>query len=245
MKKETCISSSPEACDRLSHSGTARELVYINYWKRKNLLNKLPVFPILQWWDTVELSQIERFILNKIQHREAILDVGAGDLRLMQKFQKFGYTGQYHTQDIGGEETYTYQSLSEVKRQYPAIICWDVIEHLTLEEGLSLLNKLVSLLESDGILLLHTPNARSIKNIFYWDMTHLHGYNLPDLWAYLTCLKLEVEGYRVVFTNKRYSFFGKVNFLFSRYLIAKVLGCDYADGIFLLARKPQALRAGN
>jgi len=47
-----------------------------------------------------------------------VLDVGAGDLRVMRKMVAAGYQGEYHTLDIGHEHPYDYQDLSEVHRSY-------------------------------------------------------------------------------------------------------------------------------
>jgi hypothetical protein len=167
-----------------------------------------------------------------------VLDVGAGDLRTMLKFQQAGYSGKYHTQDIGEEFTYTYKTLDEISNSYAAILCLDVIEHLQLPEGLSLLHRLVDLLEIDGMIVIQTPNARCIRNPLAWDITHVHCYNINDLWAYLTCMGLQVEGYRVVFDVKSISWTQQIYKLMSRYIITRILGLDYADNIVLIATKP-------
>jgi 2-polyprenyl-3-methyl-5-hydroxy-6-metoxy-1,4-benzoquinol methylase len=104
----------------------------------------------------------------------SVLDIGAGDLRIMRKLRNAGYTGEYHTQDISAEYSYTYKSLSEVKRTYGTILCLDVIEHLSLQEGLALIDTVVGMLEENGVLILLTANARSINSPLSWDMTHLH-----------------------------------------------------------------------
>jgi hypothetical protein len=68
-------------------------------------------------------------------------------------------------------------------------------------------------------------------------MTHLHCYNLTDLWAYLTSLGLVVEGYRIAFRGPSLSLFERLRFLSGAYVTTRLLGCDYADNILLIARK--------
>lgn len=218
-----------------------KDLVYLNYWKRKELLKSgVPTFPLLKWWSSEDISEVEKVMLSKIKERDTLLDVGAGDLRTMRKFQQAGYSGKYHTQDIGEEFKYTYRTLHDISKPYAAILCLDVIEHLQLSEGLELIHRLVNLLEIGGVLVIQTPNSRCIRNPLSSDMTHLHCYNLQDLWSYLTCMGLQVEGYRVVFYSERRS--GTQNFfsLVSRYIITQLLGLDYADNIVLIASKPNS-----
>jgi uncharacterized protein (DUF302 family) len=68
-------------------------------------------------------------------------------------------------------------------------------------------------------------------------MTHLHCYNLSDLWAYLTALGLKVDGYRIVSAIKPQSWLQKLASILPKYLITRVLGLDYADNIMAIAYK--------
>ncbi len=166
-------------------------LVYLNYWKIKELLKSgNPTFPLHRWWVSSELCEVEQVFFNQVKNRDTLLDVGAGDLSIMQKFQKAGYSGQYHTQDIGKEFQYNYTNLDQINHQYAAILCLDVIEHSQLPEGLAMIHKLINLLAPDGVLIIQTPNRRCVRSPLISDMTHLHCYNLPDLWAYLTSMDL-------------------------------------------------------
>ncbi|QVL33794.1 methyltransferase domain-containing protein [Telmatocola sphagniphila] len=212
---------------------------YINYWKRKKLLStSVPAFPRRKWWPTDSLSDIESEYFRTVKSAANILDVGAGDLRVMRKFQAAGFSGEYHTQDIGTEFEYTYKDLSEVTGVYEAVICLDVIEHLYLENGLGLLIRLTELVRPGGVLLLQTPNGRCIRNPLGNDMTHLHLYNLPDLWAFLVALGFEVEGFRVVFQAKeRLSLSSSLASCVGRFVTARLLGADYAENIAILAKK--------
>lgn len=214
------------------------DLVYLNYWKRKELMRTcLPKFPLVHYWQSDSLNEAEEIIFSQIKDQPSILDVGAGDLRVKSKLIKSGYQGEYHTQDVGREYKYTYTDIDLIERKYSAILCLDVIEHLHLPDGLLLIHKLTNLLETNGILVLQTPNARCVRSPLISDMTHLHCYNLTDLWAYLTALSLDVSGYRVVFGNKPKSWLQKLGILFPKYIITKVLGLDYADNIMAIARK--------
>lgn len=217
------------------------DLTYDSYWRRKHLLaGSVPRFPVRRWWATDGLSEIERIYFELIKDASSVLDVGAGDLRVKRKFQRAGFRGEYHTLDVGTEYEYTYRNLTDVTRSYGAILSLDVIEHLNLESGLQMLRDMVGMLDNNGVLIIQTPNARCVRNPLGWDMTHLHCYNITDLWTYLTCQDLVVQGYRVVFGGHRRSPLSRLQHLAARYIATKLLGGDYADNIVLIAHRASA-----
>jgi hypothetical protein len=217
------------------------DIVYGSYWRRKHILfQPVPAFPVKRWWRTDRLSEIERIYSEALKRSPSILDVGAGDLSIMRKFKSAGYSGEYHTLDPGEEYTHTYRDLAEVNRTYGAILCLDVIEHLAFQQGLRMLTRLTELLEPGGVMVLQTPNARCIRYPASWDMTHLHIYNAPDLWAYLSGLGLTVEGFRIVFSSEHPSIADRIRGLAGAFIASRLLGCDYADNIAMIASKPVA-----
>jgi hypothetical protein len=214
---------------------------YRNYWKRKRLLAQGPPrFPLRRWWETENLCDIEQGCFDAIRDAPSLLDVGAGDLRIKRKLQAAGYAGEYHTQDVGPEHHHTYGTLAEVDRRYDAILCLDVLEHCPLDEGLGMLDRLVELLSPGGTLVIQTPNARCIRSPLAWDMTHLHLYNLDDLWAYLSAAGLEVRGFRVVFGGPPRSPLAWARYAAAAFVTTRLLGADFADNVVLIARRPPA-----
>lgn len=213
---------------------------YGTYWERKRLLaGPVPHFPLRRWWPDQGLCDIEQVYFEAVKGATRLLDVGAGDLRIMKKFQAAGFTGEYHTQDIGTEYAYTFADLSEVTSQYGAIICLDVIEHLPLEPGLDLIARMSDLLAPGGVLILQTPNGRCVRNPLGWDMTHVQLYNLTDLWAFARTLGLDAAGFRVEFqSGARRSLWNRFKGSLGKFVITWSLGADYADNIALIARKP-------
>ncbi len=222
----------------MQKDGVKNKLGYLSFWRRKEILSgNVPRFPTRRWWATEGLSEIENIYFDAIRKSESLLDFGAGNFRMFYKLKKAGYAGVYHTLDIGKEHEYDYTELSEVRRPYGAVLCLDVIEHLPLEEGLNLMTRLRDILLPGGILVIQTPNARCVRNPLSWDMTHVHCYNISDLWAYLTTLNMKVEGYRVVFGDSPRNPISLFGYIFRAFFITRVLGCDFADNIALIARK--------
>ncbi len=193
-----------------------------------------------RWWETDGLCDIEQVYFDAVRTATSLLDVGAGDLRIMRKFQAAGFAGEYHTQDVGTEGRYTYRDVGEVKRKYGAILCLDMIEHLPLQEGLSMLRTVIALLEPDGVLVIQTPNAAYVPDPRSWDMTHVHLYNAGDLWAWLKCEGLETEVYRVALREERPSPIVAARLTVTDYVKKKILGCDFANNVAAVARGPRA-----
>jgi hypothetical protein len=214
------------------------DIVYGSYWRRKHILSQpVPAFPVKRWWRTDGLSEIERIYFEAVKRSPSVLDVGAGDLSIKRKFECAGYSGEYHTLDPGEEYTHTYMELAEVHRTYCAVLCLDVIEHLPLQQGLRTLTRLTELLEPGGVMVVQTPNARCVRYPASWDMTHLHCYNAHDLWAYMSGLGLTVEGFRIVFGPEHSSIGARIRGLAGAFIATRLLGCDYADNIAMIARK--------
>jgi hypothetical protein len=193
---------------------------------------------VRRWWETDALCDIEQVYFDAIRSAPSLLDVGAGDLRIMRKFQAAGFRGDYHTQDVGSESRYTYRDLREVTRPYGAVLCLDVLEHLPMQEGLAMVRAMIALLAPGGALVIQTPNAAYLPDPRSWDMTHLHVYNAGDLWAYLKCEGLEVDLYRVALRDEHPGPVASTRLKITDYVKRKILGCDFANNIAAIARRP-------
>lgn len=211
---------------------------YGDYWSRKHRLQcSTPHFPVVRWWSTDQLCPIEQIYFQSIEGAEQLLDVGAGDLRIKDKMLRAGFAGKYHTLDVNREYEHDFNSLDDVTENYDAILCLDVIEHLPLAEGLAMLDRLFDALNPGGVLVLQTPNARCIRSPYGWDMTHLHTYNLPDLWSYCASRCSSVIGRRVWFTPSQQSLSGRLLGFVHKAIVTRILGLDYADNIAVIARR--------
>ncbi len=208
-----------------------------NYWERKRLAQNVPAFPVKRWWRSDGLSEIERLYFEIVAGAPSLLDVGAGSLDVKKKLVAAGFRGEYRTLDPGTEFPHDYRDLSEVKRRFHAILCLDVIEHLPLREGLALIDGMGALLEPGGVLVVQTPNGRCIRSPLSLDMTHVQCYSVQELWAYLTAQGFSVEGYRIVFRSERPGLLERLGSLASAFVITRLLGCDYADNVSVVARR--------
>lgn len=215
------------------------ELAYRRYWERKRLRAVAPRFPVVRWWSTESLCELERMYLSEVRGANALLDVGAGDHRVRRKLERAGLRARYDTVDPGHEFAHTFRDLSEVTGLYEAILCLDVIEHLPLAKGLGLLDQLVDRLAPGGVLIVQTPNGRCVRSALGTDMTHLQLYNLPDLWSYLTAAGLEASGFRVAMRAETEGVLARAQRAASS-AVTVLLGLDYTDNIAVIARRPKA-----
>lgn len=217
---------------------TSQNLVYLNYWKRKQLARQPPAFAVRRHrWDIDDLSEAHSLIYDAIARGRSVLDVGAGSMRFMQLVQRRGFNGTYHTQDIGNEFEYTYTDLDQVFQTYDVVVCMDVLEHLTLSDGVAFLHRLLSLVSPGGVLAIQTPNANFHRHPLSWDMTHVHAYNPVDLWSYLTALGTQTTVYRLELgpppTSLRDRLHARI-----RAWIASEMQLDHCENLLALVTKP-------
>jgi hypothetical protein len=211
--------------------------VYANYWQRKHLLSEgCPKFPLIHSSGKGMDADVLRLVSAALREKKRVLDVGAGSLKVRDTLIADGLQARYETLDVGEEYDYTYRSLDQAEGTFDAILFLDVLEHLPLRDGLALLGRLALKIPAGGTLIVQTPNARCVRSPFSSDMTHVQAYNLPDLWAYLSCLNFKTAGYRVAFRSPS-RIASRLTELASRAVVTRLLGLDYADNILLVADK--------
>lgn len=111
-----------------------------------------------------------------------VLEVGAGDRRFGERLQARFPGIDYRSFDIDRTTKQDYYRLEDVAGSFDCIFAFELIEHLTPEEGLALLRRLRELLRPGGKLLLGTPNLYHPHR--YWgDITHQTPYKYEELGA--------------------------------------------------------------
>lgn len=124
-----------------------------------------------------------------------VLEVGAGDRRFGRRLQSLRKNIEYRSFDIDQATQQDYYCLDDIEGTFDCIYAFELIEHLSPEEGLSLLRALRLRLKPQGLVLLGTPNLYHPHR--YWgDITHktpykyeelgglmmMAGYTLPDIY---------------------------------------------------------------
>ncbi len=217
------------------------EKLFQNYWKflqKRDEFGSVPR-PVVRWFPGGRLNPIQKKYFDFVADSPTLLDFGAGDLSLKKKFLEAGFRGQYFTCDLADDYQYDFATLDAVVasgKKFDAIMALEVIEHIPLNEFRSFLPKLLGCLAPGGRLVVSTPNAHAITQLWAMDWTHVHSYPLPDLWAMLTLQGFECQAYRVLWTGERMSpgfWLG----LQIKKVLTRLLGVDYAPGVALLCKK--------
>jgi hypothetical protein len=195
--------------------------------------------PAIRWWKADDAStDVDRVVLEALEHSRSVLDIGAGDLEVKRKLLAAGVSADYRTVDPTREFPHDYADVSDAPpAAFDAALIFEVIEHLSLDEFFPFLTEAISKLTDDAVLVITTPNAEFVGSIFAGDITHVHAYRNADLAAVLHCLGFESALYRVVWRTPRVALRERVRFELARALTRGVLQVDYARGVLLVARR--------
>lgn len=129
-------------------------------------------------------------LLALVKDGQRILEVGAGDRRFAPRLTAVRRDLEYRSYDIDRATFQDYYSLEEITGSFDVIYAFELIEHLTPEEGLTLLERLHALLKPAGWLLLGTPNLFHPHR--YWgDITHKTPYKYDELGALMMLAKFD------------------------------------------------------
>lgn len=212
---------------------------FSRYWERLALRERAMAIaaPCISWQRREDFNEVELEVWKRTRTSRRILDFGSGDQTLRQKFLAAGFAGKYETFDLSPEFPTTYHTVEEIQGEFDAVFCFEVIEHMPLEEGLALRERLVSLLGPGGWLMLSTPNPACILSPFSRDETHIHLYPLQDLLAWALAKGLEPEARRVKHLPPRVTLAIHLRLAIQR-VLCYLVGADRADCHLILARRP-------
>lgn len=184
-------------------------------------------------WDLKIIRKRLPFILKHITDGDKILEIGASTRDLEMRIKEHLPHILYKSMDIDRERVHDYYSLDEVEEMFDVILLFEVIEHLDLDEGIAMLQKIYSLLVPGGRLVLSTPNTFN-PGQFWRDATHRVAYCYDELGGLLLSQNFKIKG-----------MYRNYNDAFHRYLfricvaspLHRLLRIDFAKSIFIVAEK--------
>ncbi|MGH9364102.1 MAG: class I SAM-dependent methyltransferase [Thermoanaerobaculia bacterium] len=194
--------------------------------------------PCISWQRSDGLNEVERVIWERARAAGRLLDYGSGDQSLRRKFIAAGFTGKYETFDVSVEHPTTYRDPSAIRGPFDAVLCLEVIEHLPLEAGLALRDRLAGMVKPGGVLVLSTPNPGCILSPFARDETHVHLYPLMDLVTWAWSQGLDVEAWRVELLPPKVSAGLRLRLL-ARRVLCYLMGADRADGLLVIGTRAE------
>ncbi len=83
------------------------------------------------------------------------------------------------------------------KANSTAIVCLEVIEHMSLNDYVDLMDAFGRILSPGGVLVISTPNPLCVVPMWAGDPGHVQQYPIADLAADFVMRGYDVEGFRV------------------------------------------------
>jgi 2-polyprenyl-3-methyl-5-hydroxy-6-metoxy-1,4-benzoquinol methylase len=168
----------------------------------------------------------------------AICELGAGGGLFQLTLKEFGYKNSFgldtskeqvalaKIQNIDVRELNIYEFIEvSIKEghKYDVIIAIDVFEHFAKEDLFDLINKLNAILNSNGMIVSHQPNAQSpfFGNIRYGDFTHHNAFTSSSIsQVFLANNFLSVDSYE----DKpfKHTFKSKIRYVLWEYFVRKL-----------------------
>jgi 2-polyprenyl-3-methyl-5-hydroxy-6-metoxy-1,4-benzoquinol methylase len=184
-------------------------------------------------WDVPLIKKRAPLLKRVLKNGMAILDVGAGARGMKKDIEALGLTVDYKSMDIDRTVKHEFYDLQEITGDFDVIICFEVIEHLSLEEGLALAQRLFELTKKDGLVILSTPNIFNPSRYFR-DATHKTFYPYDEFCGILAMAGFKIEEVYRSFNDAFHRYVTKVYVLG---WLFRLLSIDYASSIFVVARK--------
>jgi SAM-dependent methyltransferase len=184
-------------------------------------------------WDLKILRKRFPLMLENIRDGEKILDIGASNRNLEERLKRHYPNLIYKSMDVDREQAHDFYSLEEIQETFDVVFLFEVIEHLELEEGLNVLEKVYGLLHGGGRLILTTPNVFNPSR--YWrDATHKVAYCYDELGGLLLAEGFEIKAMYRTYNDAFH------RYLFRLYVMAplhRYLCIDFAKSILVIAEK--------
>jgi len=184
-------------------------------------------------WNLKILRKRFPLMVKNIRDGEKILDVGASNRDLEGRLKRRYPNLIYKSMDVDRDQVHDFYSLEEIRETFDVVFLFEVIEHLELEEGLKVIEKVYGLLNGGGRLILTTPNVFNPSR-FWRDATHKVAYCYDELGGLLLAQGFQVKGMYRTYSDAFHRYF------FRLYVMAplhRYLGIDFAKSILVIAEK--------
>jgi SAM-dependent methyltransferase len=184
-------------------------------------------------WDLKILRKRFPLMVKMIQDGEKVLDIGASNRNLQERLRRHFPKLIYKSMDIDRKQFHDYYSLEEIQESFDVIFLFEVIEHLSLGEGIQLLKRAYDLLNQGGRLILTTPNVFNPSR-FWRDATHRVAYCYDELGGLLLAQGFQIKAMYRTYSDAFH------RYLFRLYVMAplhRYLGIDFAKSILVVAEK--------
>lgn len=184
-------------------------------------------------WDIPLIKKRSHLLKGMLRDGMTLLDIGAGMKGMKAEIENLGIRLTYKSMDVDRSNHHDYYDVASISERFDAIVMFEVIEHMSLQEGLDLMKKLYSIMNEKGIIILSTPNIFS-PGRYMRDATHKTFYAYDEL-----CGLLNIAGFTIkeVYRSYNDAFHGYVLKVYMLGWLFRFLGIDYAYSIFVVGEK--------
>lgn len=126
-----------------------------------------------------------------------VIDLGAGDGRFKQEFQRIDASIRYAAYDPDPARAHDFSRLEDITGAYDLAVAIEVVEHLSYDDNMRLFEKTRDVLNPGGVLMITTPNVYHATRPLT-DVTHKTFFAYDQLAGILSMLGFSrVDAYRV------------------------------------------------
>jgi SAM-dependent methyltransferase len=197
------------------------------YNARRSIQKRFPSI-----WEIPIKKKTLDVLKNLVKEGDSILDVGSCNRHLKTDLEMYLSNIRYKSMDVDRHNYHDYYKMSDIQETFDVIVMLECIEHLTLEDGLLMLNEIHRVLKKGGLLVLSTPNTFHPNR--YWECTHKIPFRYDELGGFIeTCGFSTEEIYRIY----NDSFFPRLFRLYIAAPIHQYFCIDFARSVMLVGRK--------
>jgi 2-polyprenyl-3-methyl-5-hydroxy-6-metoxy-1,4-benzoquinol methylase len=186
-------------------------------------------------WDVPLVKKRSPLLKQYLKDGMTVLDVGAGLRGMKNEIEKLGIKVEYKSMDIDRSNFHDFYDIADIREKFDAVIMFEVIEHLPLEDGLAFLKGLREITKEKGIIIISTPNIFNPSR-YMRDATHKTFYGYDELCGLLNLAGFGIKDVYRSFNDAVHRYFLKVyilGFLF------RVLTIDYALSVFVVGEREE------
>jgi SAM-dependent methyltransferase len=184
-------------------------------------------------WDIPLIKKRSHLLKGVIRDGMSVLDVGAGMKGMKTEIEGLGIKAHYRSMDIDRSNVHDFYELDDIRGEFDVILMFEVIEHLSLQDGLNMLTALKKVMKEGGVIVLSTPNIFNPAR-FMRDATHRTFYGYDELSGLLDMAGFEIRDLFRSYNDAIHRYILKV-YLFC--FLFRFLSIDYAYSIFAVAEK--------
>lgn len=165
---------------------------------------------------------------------KGVLEFGAGARNLEDKVKKRWPGCEYASFDIDESRFHDFYKLEDISGNYDLVCMFEVIEHVSPELAMQMLNKSFEVLNKGGLVVITTPNI-FYPPAFLRDATHITPWCYDELGGATSSAGFEVQE---IYRLYKESVFKTLMRQYLCYPLFRLLGIDFAKQIIVVSRKP-------